>query len=474
MKHRAELLILLIIILTSFMIWAANNARDELLLVARVLMVAIAIGAVILVILLFGWVIMRLRVYNHQVAASLADSQVTTVVVGETENLFIRDSNDDATWHNTGLDPRAEIGRNLPVAVEEENQRWHYFTQFKFLSRMKGGRGQNEQLLLEGDQNMMSFLEDDQTALPPPNILDILGQAQRALIVGPSNAGKTTLLNHYIRQCQAAGPGEILVIDPHAEPSHWRGCKVVGISSNHPEISETLEKLIRIMEKRYEEIGKGLVKTGQHPPISVIIDEWMSIANMCPNASHVMVRLLTESRKAAFSVIICSHSQRIKSLGLTGQGDLKEGFTVVKLMLTPDERRKALIDMGDGVDTEAELPGPFVDYGGDVPVLEPSQTEVWDTLLNDDNLMNPSDLEQQAFERYEAGQSLRKITPDLFGGDKKYGKHYNVKFFNLCTRFDIPIHPEHDWRFVQMKKTPYQPEATPEKPEFDPAPLPVV
>lgn len=460
MKNRAELLILSTIILVSFMLWAANHAGDELLLVARIVMGAIASGAVILVVLLFGFVSTRLRVYSYQASAALAEAQVTTVVVNENENLFIRDTDPGAIWHNTGLDPRSVIGKNLSVPVEEESNRWYYLTQFKFLSRMKSGQGQKEQLLLEGDRNMMSFV-DDQTALPSPNILDILGQAQRALIVGPSNAGKTTLLNHYIRQCQAAGPGEILVIDPHAEPSHWRGCKVVGIGSNHPEISETLEKLIRIMEKRYEEIGKGLVKTGQHPPISVIIDEWMSIANMCPNASHVMIRLLTESRKAAFSVIICSHSQRIKSLGLTGQGDLKEGFTVVKLILTPDERRKALIDMGDGVDTEAELPGPFIDYGGEVPVLEPSQTQVWDTLLNDDDLMKPSDIEQQAFDRYLDGKSLRNITPDLFGGGNKYGKHYNIKFFNLCTRFNVPIQDEHAWRFVQMKTSPYQAEAVP-------------
>lgn len=462
MKFRAEVLILSSIILTSFMLYIANHASDELLLVARIVIGAVAFGAVILAILLLGWVIMRLRVYNHQVAASLAEAQVTTVVVNETENLFIRDSDPSATWHNTNLDPRAEIGRNLPVAIEEESNRWYHFTQFKFLSRMKGnGRGQNEQLLLEGDRNMLSFTGDDQPALPPPNILDILGQAQRALVVGPSNAGKTTLLNHYIRQCQAAGPGEILVIDPHAEPSHWRGCKVVGIGSNHPEISETLDKLIRIMEKRYEEIGQGIVKTGQHPPISVIIDEWMSIANMCPNASHVMVRLLTESRKAAFSVIICSHSQRIKSLGLTGQGDLKEGFTVVKLVLTPNKQRKAIIDMGDGVDTEAELPGPFIDYGAEVPMLEPLQTKVWDTLLNDDTLMKPSDLEQQAFNRYLDGESLRNITPDLFDGDSKYGKHYNIKFINLCTRFNVPIQAEHNWRFVQMKTTSYEPKAVP-------------
>ncbi len=451
-----EVLILSSIILTSFMLYIANHASDELLLVARIVMGAVAFGAVILAILLLGWVIMRLRVYNHQVAASLAKAQVTTVVVNETENLFIRDSDPSATWHNTNLDPRAEIGRNLPVAIEEESNRWYHFTQFKFLSRMKGsGRGQNEQLLLEGDRNMMSFV-DDQLTLPPPNALDILEQAQRALIVGSSNAGKTTLINHYIRQ-KLSGAGEVLVIDPHAEPNHWKGCKVVGIKSNHSEITETLDKLIRIMEKRYEEIGSGLVKTGEHTPICVVIDEWMSIERMCKNASHVMVRLLTESRKAAFSIIIGSHSQRVKALGLAGQGDLREGFTVVKLVLTPNNKRKALIDLGDGVDTEAELPGPFIDYGAEVPVLEPSKTIAWDTLLNDDDLMKPSDVEQQAFDRYLDGESLRNITPDLFGGDSKYGKHYNIKFINLCTRFNVPIQAEHNWRFVQMKTTSYEP-----------------
>jgi len=458
MKFRAEVLLLSIIILISFMLYVGAYASEELLLVSKIVVDAFGLVLLSLAALLIAWVISRIRMYNHQVAASLAEAQVRTVIVKEDENLFIRDQNPDARWHNTAMDPRPEIGRNLALPTETDNSRWYHLTQFKFISRMKLPRGQMDTIFNQGADNTMLFPDAVQGQLPPPNILDILSQAQRALIVGPSNAGKTTLLNHYIQRKMAHGPGEILVIDPHAEPTHWRGCKVVGIGSNHAEITDTLDKLIRIMEKRYEEIGTGLVKTGHHAPICVIIDEWMSIANMCKNASQVMVRLLTESRKAAFSVIICSHSQRIKSLGLTGQGDLKEGFTVVKLALTNSNERSASIDLGDGVDTQAVLPGPYHEPDLSTPVLEPSQTKVWDTLLNDETLMEPTDFEQAAFDQYEAGESLRTITTGLYG-DGKYGKHYNIKFINLCERFDIPIQGEHRHRFVEMKTTPYEPKA---------------
>jgi len=59
---------------------------------------------------------------------------------------------------------------------------------------------------------------------------------------------------------------------------------------------------------------------GQHPRLTVIIDEWRAIVYNVKGADAAIKTLLTESRKAAFSVFVASHSERVKALGIEGEG----------------------------------------------------------------------------------------------------------------------------------------------------------
>lgn len=198
-----------------------------------------------------------------------------------------------------------------------------------------------------------------QLALPAPvestpDLLPILDKAQRVLIKAASNGGKTTLLQHIASRRQ----GSVIVLDSQSYPNKWPDkCKVIGTGSNHQAISIALDSLVELMVKRYKEIGEGLVKENEHPKLTVIIDEWMAIVSECPNASEVIRRLLTESRKAAFSVFIGSHSERVKALGLDGRGDLRDGFLIVRV---EEERGQfvATYDYGRG-ERPCLLPGPY-------------------------------------------------------------------------------------------------------------------
>lgn len=461
-KIRLEFLILGALLILIITFYLNSVASQELEIAGKFIIMGLTtlFGVIMLslIALLLGYVYLRLRLFNHRVTESLSDAQVKTVIVKEDENLFIRDASEEATWTNTNLETRAEFGYNLPAASDNEGERWVFFHKFKFISRVKGALSPNNDLLYEGEQNTL-LPDEGQLALPKSNVLDMMLQAQRMLVVGASDSGKTTLFNHYIQRRMQDQNAEIMVIDPQAEPRHWPGCKVIGRCSNHEEITLTLDKLIRIMERRYEDIGQGRVKTGMHPPITVIIDEWMSIAYMCDNATHTLIRLLTESRKAAFSIIIGTHSKRVKSLGLSGQGDLREGFTIISLKLIGN-KHMASVDLGDGNDIEVDLCGPYIEPNTSVPILEDPVAEslgnkVWDELLADDTLLLPSKKEQVAFESYLAGEKLRNITIELYDGDNKYGKHYNIKFAQLCKRFEIELRPEDDWKYIQLKTGPY-------------------
>jgi hypothetical protein len=214
----------------------------------------------------------------------------------------------------------------------------------------------------------------------------------------------------------------VLVIDPHAAPGKWAGSKVVGIGSNFTEIEATLDNLIELMVRRYREIGQGLVREGEHPRLTIIIDEWMSIAYQCRNSHDVLVRLLTESRKAAFSVIIGSHSERVKSLGLDGKGDLKDGFLFIRLWLESTGERKATFDYGRG-QRPCILPGKFA-HVVDTPVVEiEAIAEV-----------KPTEEEQKILELKAAGLSNRDVSQAVWG-DGKFGQFYNAKIDNVLAKF---------------------------------------
>lgn len=249
-----------------------------------------------------------------------------------------------------------------------------------------------------------------------PDLLPILDKAQRVLIKAASNGGKTTLLQHIADRRH----GSVIVLDSQSYPDKWPDkCKVVGTGSDHAAISVTLDNLIELMVKRYREIGEGLVKEGEHPKLTIIIDEWMAIVSECPNASDVIRRLLTESRKAAFSVFIGSHSERVKALGLDGRGDLRDGFLIVRIDIVGD-KRMATYDEGRG-EQACILPGEFT-------VSQP------ETIYEIEAIAEPVPTyeEKLVLDLLDEGESLRIISNEVW---HQVGRFYNAKIESIARKF---------------------------------------
>lgn len=231
-----------------------------------------------------------------------------------------------------------------------------------------------------------------------PDLMGILRTAQRVLIRAASDGGKTTLLRHIadsrIKQ------GGVIVLDSQSYPDKWPvGCKVV---SEHADITVALDNLIDLMVRRYREINQGLVQEGKHPKLSIVIDEWMAIVNQCPNASDVIQRLLTESRKAAFSVFIGAHSERVKSLGLDGRGDLRDGFLIVRID-NENGQRVCTYDYGRG-ERPCTLPGEYI-----MPQEQP--------VFEIEAIAKPvaSELEQRIIDLFEDNKSFNQIAKAVYG-----------------------------------------------------------
>ncbi len=324
------------------------------------------------------------------------EKQAHVMIIDTSDGTWIRDTNPKAIIQALHLQQSVYANGREPMPIEA--QAWQIYNAPKLAS--------NKAQLLPGA-----------IAEQPLDLLSVLNNEQRVLIKGVSNAGKTNLLQWIAARHQMSG-SKILVIDPHSSPEKWPGCKVVGLGSDHDEIAIALDKLIDLMKRRYEDIAKGLVNEGEHSKITIIVDEWMSIAYECANAKKVMVKLLTQSRKAAFSVFVGTHSDRVASLGLDGKGDLRDGFCLVRLSII-NGQRQATIDYGNG-ELSTVLPGQFVSNvqnGG---------------FINLD--VKPNSTEAAILELNNQGNSLNEISRRLNNGQS--GGHQVDKIKSVIQKFE--------------------------------------
>ena len=223
----------------------------------------------------------------------------------------------------------------LHLATSEKNARqWHIFNSKKAIPLLDE--------LPEGNA-------------PEPHLLDILQRADRVLIKGQSGAGKTNVLCHVANE--RLKRGDVFIIDPHSSPNKWGTCQVLGAGADFSEIDTAMVGFITEMGNRYKQLSTGESREADFKPLCIIIDEFMSIALQCNEAKNTLVRLITESRKANFSLFIGTHSDRVESLGLKGMGDIRQGLTFVNLLVENFER-SATIDTGNGP-AIAKIPPKF-------------------------------------------------------------------------------------------------------------------
>lgn len=354
-------------------------------------------GLLLIVTLALGWYLAE-KVRYYRAKRQEAEKQAQVMVINAHNGVWVRDTNPNAYYHALHLDQRVYSNGRFNDPSPLEAQAW--------------------QLV---NTPRRAAAAPPPALLPPPAPVDLLAAldaVQRCLIVGATDTGKTTLLQHIItRRLQVS---KVVVIDPHAYPDKWPGCMVIGASRNYSQIDRALSALVQLMSKRYSGIGRGLVAEGHHPRLTILIDEWRAIVANVKSASEAIKALLTESRKAAFSVFVATHSDRAKPLGLEGEYDLKDGFAVVRLSIA-NGQRQAAIDTGNG-ELPATLPGPFIARR---PAMES------DDFINLE--VEPTPTEAAILHLYEQGESFNEIARQVFGNT---GGKQTEKIKQIITRFN--------------------------------------
>ncbi|MCA2910187.1 MAG: DUF87 domain-containing protein [Microcystis sp. M034S1] len=145
------------------------------------------------------------------------------------------------------------------------------------------------------------------------------------MILGETGSGKSTICKYLVSQVNAP----CLIIDPHASPTDWRGFVVTGSGRNYEAIATEFERLANLMQIRYEARDKGI---SQFDPLIVIIDEFPAIASSLGKGATDTVKLLArEARKVSIRMCLLSQGAEVKTLGLEGEGSIRECFAMLRL-----------------------------------------------------------------------------------------------------------------------------------------------
>lgn len=149
------------------------------------------------------------------------------------------------------------------------------------------------------------------------------------MIVGVTGSGKTHALKYILSQT----PGIIIVLDPHATPKGWPdNCHVKGAGRQFVEIQSTLQLAEKELDIRYQARAKGRTI---FTPITLAFDELPSIVAEVPEAKIVFSQIAREGRKVNLFLAMSTQSDRVKTLGITGEGDVRDNFIKIAMPHTP-------------------------------------------------------------------------------------------------------------------------------------------
>ena len=167
-------------------------------------------------------------------------------------------------------------------------------------------------------------------ALPMPRLRPLpMFSDRHVLIAGATGTGKTHTARYLLQARHTA-----YVLDPHDDGATWPGhCNVIGGGRDFEIIAQTIKRMIELMDNRYRQRELG---TNHFDPVTLAVDEIPAIVANQPEVAKLLMQIGMEGRKAGLYLVLLSHSVFVRSLGIEGQGDLRENFATIKLTPLPE------------------------------------------------------------------------------------------------------------------------------------------
>jgi len=158
------------------------------------------------------------------------------------------------------------------------------------------------------------------------------------MVLGETGSGKSVLCKYLASEIKAP----CIALDPHASPTDWQGAKVIGQGRDYQAIKDELAVLVLLMDERYKQRDKGV---SQFATLCVILDEFPAVASeLGKDATSAVKLIVREARKVNIKLILLAQGSEVKTLGIEGEGSLRESFAVISLGKFAADRAKSIKD----------------------------------------------------------------------------------------------------------------------------------
>ncbi|MBD1843997.1 hypothetical protein H6F89_11415 [Cyanobacteria bacterium FACHB-63] len=158
------------------------------------------------------------------------------------------------------------------------------------------------------------------------------------LILGKTGGGKSYLSEKLGRALN----GVKLVITPKKKPKDFVGMQVIGLPYDFPTIAENIAGLSVLVKQREAQMNE----TGEDnfEPINVILDEVPTFVAGCKDMNLDVVKdlkfIIRAGRTSKIRLILLAQGQEVKTLGIEGEGSLRDNLIYVYLKGFAEEHAK--------------------------------------------------------------------------------------------------------------------------------------
>lgn len=386
---KANLFGIVAIVTLVFCLIFYQQIGEAILLVGTVTAAIVGIAGVMT--LFFGYVNLRERMRMTRAQRIEAEKQANVMVVTSGHQVFIRETDHNATWRAAHLDPRFYANGQYSEPTPTEANNYAVF----HAPRLAGS---SQPLLPETIE------------VEPLDLLTVFTQpTQSYAIIGGQQTGKTWQARHIANYWIAKGIKPV-VIGPKWDKGEWGGCILLGGNGDFKAVAWGITIIRRIVEARHADTSKS---HKEHKVLPVFFDDWTPIVDAVPNARALVLEATTLYASVNVLLYFILHSDTANAWGVDRKGAaLKDNF--VKLYITPQydvnglivrERTRGYIRFaGEDVDRPARLfTTPPITLGQPSVMTAPAVA------------LGPNEQERKILELKAAGASYNEICRQVFG-----------------------------------------------------------